>query len=85
MLRNAYFLAKIGADTAENEQHFAEICRDRDADGVIAQAGRRAVGEVRAQAVVRIAERRRLFSTDSERKGRKNGRRTESKLLKAPV
>jgi|OM-RGC.v1.025549449 hypothetical protein len=32
MLQNAYFLAKIGADTAENEQHFAEICRDRDAD-----------------------------------------------------
>ena len=25
MLHNAYFLAKIGADTAENEQHFAEI------------------------------------------------------------
>ena len=25
MLRSAYFLAKIGADTAENEQHFAEI------------------------------------------------------------
>ena len=25
MLRNAYFLAKIGADTAEHEQHFAEI------------------------------------------------------------
>ena len=24
MLKNAYFLAKIGADTAENEQHFAE-------------------------------------------------------------
>ena len=23
MLLNAYFLAKIGADTAENEQHFA--------------------------------------------------------------
>ena len=23
MLQNAYFLAKIGADTAENEQHFA--------------------------------------------------------------
>ena len=22
MLQNAYFLAKIGADTAENEQHF---------------------------------------------------------------
>ena len=24
MLENAYVLAKIGADTAENEQHFAE-------------------------------------------------------------
>ena len=25
MLKNAYLLAKVGADTAENEQHFAEI------------------------------------------------------------
>ena len=25
MVQNAYFLAKIGADTAENEQHLAEI------------------------------------------------------------
>ena len=25
MLQNAYLLAKIGADTADNEQHFAEI------------------------------------------------------------
>ena len=25
MLQNAYFLARIGADRAENEQHFAEI------------------------------------------------------------
>ena len=25
MLQNAYFLAKIGADTAENERYFAEI------------------------------------------------------------
>ena len=24
MLQNFYFLAKIGADTAENEQHFAQ-------------------------------------------------------------
>ena len=24
MLQNAYFLAQIGADTAENQQHFAE-------------------------------------------------------------
>ena len=27
MRQNAYFLAKIGADTAENEQHFADICQ----------------------------------------------------------
>ena len=27
MLQNVYFLAKIGADTAENEQNFAEICQ----------------------------------------------------------
>ena len=25
MLQNAHLVAKIGADTAENEQHFAEI------------------------------------------------------------
>ena len=25
MLKNTYLLAKIGADAAENEQHFAEI------------------------------------------------------------
>ena len=25
MLQNAYFLAKFGADTSENEQHFAEV------------------------------------------------------------
>ena len=44
MLQNAYLLAKIGADTAENEQHFAEIlpigrrgpsqCKDAQADEV---------------------------------------------------
>ena len=28
MLKNAYVLAKIGADTAENEQHFVEICQE---------------------------------------------------------
>ena len=35
MLQNAYFLAKIGADTAENEQHFAEILPT----GALDQAG----------------------------------------------
>ena len=29
MLQNAYLLAKIGADTAENERHFAKILRGR--------------------------------------------------------
>ena len=29
MLQNAYFLAKIGADTAENEQQFAEVAAAR--------------------------------------------------------
>ena len=28
MLQNAYFLAKIGADTAENERDFAEMCQN---------------------------------------------------------
>ena len=27
MLQNAYFLAKIGADTAENEQHLPKFCQ----------------------------------------------------------
>ena len=41
MLQNAYFLAKVGADTAENEQHFAEIFprppgRGRRAQAVLA-------------------------------------------------
>ena len=29
MLKNAYLLSKIGADTAENERHFAKILRGR--------------------------------------------------------
>ena len=33
MMQNAYFVAKIGADTAENEQHFAEILPTDGADG----------------------------------------------------
>ena len=39
MLQNAYFLAKIGANTAENEQHFAEILpTDGDVFGDVVQA-----------------------------------------------
>ena len=42
MLQNAYLLAKIGADTAENEQHFAEILPKTDAAvAVRPRAGRR--------------------------------------------
>ena len=45
MLQNAYFAAKIGADTAENEQHFAEILpigrRVGEAQGRGAGRGRR--------------------------------------------
>ena len=42
MLQNAYFLAKIGADTAENEQHFAEILPKTGKCRVVASA--RALG-----------------------------------------
>ena len=55
MLQNAYFLAKIGADTAENEQHFAEIlpigrrvagrCPDAEAARRAAKEGGGVVGE----------------------------------------
>ena len=30
MLQNTYFLAKIGADTAKNEQHFAKSLQKTD-------------------------------------------------------
>ena len=43
MLQNAYFLVKIGTDTAENEQHFAEIL----------PIGRRVAAPCRALAGVR--------------------------------
>ena len=40
MLQNAYFLAKIGADTAENEQHCAEILPTFGEDVIRAEQGR---------------------------------------------
>ena len=49
MLQNAYFLAKIGADTAENEQHFAETfvaaLRGRESVGTLVYFEFRARGE----------------------------------------
>ena len=48
MLQNAYFLAKIGADTAENEQHFAEILPiGRRVADRISVRGRRTLASVR--------------------------------------
>ena len=35
MLQNSYFLAKIGADTAENERHFAENLPKTDDEAAI--------------------------------------------------
>ena len=39
MLQNAYLLAKIGADTAENEQHFTEICRSAVVSPTVGKLG----------------------------------------------
>ena len=44
MLSNAYFLAKISADRAENEQHFAEICQKLATTLRVRVRGRRACG-----------------------------------------
>ena len=67
MLKNAYLLAKIGADTAENEQHFAEIlpigrrvadrCRDRRGEAPAAAAAEQLPGRARAVGE-RVAVRR---------------------------
>ena len=50
MLQNAYFLAKIGADTAENEQHFAEICQKMATTLRVRSGGRRSSAVVLAGA-----------------------------------
>ena len=57
MLQNAYLLAKIGADTAENEQQFAEILpigRRVVAEGIQKNV-RESVGEWREQHESRCA------------------------------
>ena len=60
MLQNAYFLAKIGADTAENEQHFAEILPkiDNYPTGVLDGRGEptTATGDGRRRAFAEFAE-----------------------------
>ena len=62
MLQNAYFLAKIGADTAENEQHFAEICQK------VATLRLRGAPEVRRG--LRAGERREDQETERHRRRR---------------
>ena len=51
MLQNAYLLAKIGADTAEHEQHFAEI---------LPKIGNYPVAEVADRLALRAVARRAL-------------------------
>ena len=55
MLQNAYLVAKIGADTTENEQHFAEILpigrRVADRSGVVSTAAKLPAGSPGAGAV----------------------------------
>ena len=50
MLQNAYFLAKIGADTAENEQHLPKFAKNwqlLQAPGVPARRSAVAAGQGR--------------------------------------
>ena len=49
MLQNAYLLAKIGADTAENEQHFARRRRARCAGVAGLPREQRAAGRRRGR------------------------------------
>ena len=52
MLQNAYFLAKIGADTAENEQHFAEILPKTDTSKLDRRLDVRVIDDDGAQLVL---------------------------------
>ena len=50
MLQNAYLVAKIGAETAENEQHFAEI---------LPKFCQPTLSDVAARVLLRVGARRR--------------------------
>ena len=57
MLQNAYFLGKIGADTAEKEQHFAEmLSKFRQISLTPAELAARAAAEERRCPDARVAE-----------------------------
>ena len=86
MLQNAYFLAEIGADTAENEQHFAEILptdplwRLRRLD-LLAQCSRRAAGFGRAKL---RALKERILDVGNEGEKFRNGAVDESITMDDP-
>ena len=95
MLQNAYFLAKIGADTAENEQHFAEInlpktgnpCRERDGGSRTAQYRSRHSQQPRQQVAEsgRASGRAQLLA-NSGRRGMGRGReRARSRLYQNEI
>ena len=56
MLSNAYFLAKIAGDTAENEQNFAEIALLRSDPQPVAEAQRAQHHDVGARPAARAVE-----------------------------
>ena len=76
MLQNAYFHAKIGANTAENEQHFAEILPKTGNYPTGPQGQRARAGERYEQQRARRARGRRR---PSRYLGSKEGIRSKSK------
>ena len=57
MLQNAHLLAKIGADTAENERNFAKNWVAEDRDRIAARAKERPAFAVAPEAMPRPAGR----------------------------
>ena len=89
MLQNAYFLANIGADTAENEQHFAENLPkigkyptgpELTSPGIYV-AGDRVVDACAAQGLHESAKRRRS-ERPTRGRGRVSGRDAQLRALK---
>ena len=65
MLQNAYFLAKIGADTAESEQHFA---------GILPKTGNYPMGPRHRRAAAETAREELLDGGEVERAVRRERR-----------
>ena len=73
MLQNAYLLAKIGADTAENEQHFAEILPKIGNDPTVRAPRKLPHERLRALPAGRGRRRARLLDLRPLRPGRRAG------------